>query len=125
MIRFTKKRKAIYNILENEDKTLSANDIYERLSDKTINLTTVYRSLEYFYLNGLVGRTNHNAIAYYYISKNDHYHYMICEKCHKRYEIDCKLKDIIKDISNEYNFEILSHDLSFYGICSNCQTNID
>ncbi len=125
MIKLTKKRKLIFNTLEKSDKPLNAHLIFELIKDDNLNLSTVYRALDYLYSKGLIHRTNLDNIAFYYIPKREHHHYMICENCHQKISIDCKLKSIIKEVSLKYNFKIISHDLNFYGLCQNCQKELE
>lgn len=119
-MKLTKKQEKIYNLLINNKTPLSAEELFESLKDGTMNLSTVYRSLEKFYKLGLVSRNYLDNTAYYYLNETIHHHFMICEKCQKKFMIDCHIDDVIRQIEKEEGFKVNHHDLNFYGICKNC-----
>lgn len=50
-----------------------------------------------------------------------HHHHLICKSCGKIIEVKEDLLDNIEDeIQNLYKFNILNHDVKFYGTCDNC-----
>jgi Fur family peroxide stress response transcriptional regulator len=47
--------------------------------------------------------------------------HVICIQCHKIIDPDLSsLRDMTKEVADETGFEILTHRLDFFGICSNC-----
>ncbi|WP_162163931.1 Fur family transcriptional regulator [Acholeplasma hippikon] len=121
MVKLTSKRQLIYDILKKNDSPLSAEDIYELIKDEKLNLSTVYRTLDYFYKEQMVSRNYLDNKAYFYLNHDDHHHFMICEVCQNRFEMDCHIDEMIAEIKKKYGFEVTHHDLNFYGICSNCK----
>ncbi|NLL69351.1 MAG: transcriptional repressor [Acholeplasmataceae bacterium] len=117
--RLTKSREMILNLLNNKQKPLNAEMIYELLDEK-IYLSTVYRNLELFLENNLVSRLFINNTAYYYINKTDHKHFMVCLGCHDMFEIPCSHFDEGL-LGDHQDFKISSHELTVYGYCSSCQ----
>lgn len=117
--RLTKSREMILNLLNNKQKPLNAEMIYELLDEK-IYLSTVYRNLELFLENNLVSRLFINTTAYYYINKTDHKHFMVCLGCHDMFEIPCSHFDEGL-LGDHQDFKISSHKLTVYGYCSSCQ----
>lgn len=125
MLNMTKKRKMILDLFKDSQELKSAEDIYDQLDKKTMNLSTVYRTLDLFYSHGLVSKSFINNKAFYYLTKSKHAHYMICIKCHTNFEIDCHLDHTIDHLEQDHHFKVLNHDLTFYGICEKCQkTNL-
>lgn len=120
-MKFTTKQKIIFDTLDKFNKPLSAENLFEMLDEGTMNLSTIYRTLEKFYHEGLVSRNYLDNTAYYYLTKDEHHHYMICEICKKKYEMDCHIDEVILKIQEEYGFKVSHHDLNFYGVCKNCQ----
>lgn len=118
-MRMTKQRKLIYDYLKNNKFPNSAEMIYNNL--KTVDLSTVYRTLDLFLQQKMIARSTINNISYYHINET-HHHYLICESCHKMVPIDCVIGDQIKSIANDNNFKITHHDLTVYGLCNNCMT---
>ena len=121
MTKLTKKRQQIYNILKKESKPLSAEEIYAKLKNDDMNLSTVYRALEKFYDDGLASRNHIEHTAYYFLNADEHHHFMICSRCGKKFEFDCHLEELIQEIDRNYHFKVVHHDLNLYGICQMCQ----
>jgi len=47
--------------------------------------------------------------------------HVICVRCKKIIDPDlASLRDMTKEVADETGFEILTHRLDFFGICSNC-----
>ena len=122
-MRMTKQRKMILDLLGKTEQPKSAEMILLELPNHTMNLSTVYRTLDTFFIQGLVSKSNMKNTAYYYINKKDHHHYMICLGCQKMYEIDCHLDHIADQVAKEHHFKITHHDMTVYGYCSQCQLN--
>jgi len=122
-MRMTKQRKMILDLLAKTEQPKSAEMILLDLPDHTMNLSTVYRTLDTFFIQGLVSKSNMKNTAYYYINKKNHHHYMICLGCQKMYEIDCHLDHIADQVASEHHFKITHHDMTVYGYCSACQLN--
>lgn len=120
-MRMTKQRKMILDLLAKTEQPKSAEMILLELPDHTMNLSTVYRALDTFFIQGLVSKSNMKNTAYYYINKKSHHHYMICLGCQKMYEIDCHLDHIADQVANEHHFKITHHDMTVYGYCEACQ----
>lgn len=124
-MRITPQRKEILSMLNNASQPLSAEMIYDKLPKDTLNLSTVYRSLDLFFAEGLISKSFMNHTTYYYSNHKDHHHYMICVHCQKMYEIDCHIHHIADDIANEHNFKITHHDMTVYGYCESCQKKLN
>ena len=120
-MRLTKNRKVILNLLEKQKRPLSAQLIYDLLPEKTMDLSTIYRGLEKLYEHNILAKSTLNQTAYYYLNKKDHFHYMLCLGCQKMIKLDCYLELFVAELEKTDNLKIVSHDLTFYGYCSNCQ----
>lgn len=123
-MRMTKQRKAILHLFEKSSKPQSAEMIMSRLIDHAMNLSTVYRTLEIFFDEGLISRSTIDQTSYYYYNKKDHHHYMICISCHKMIEVDCHLSHFSEEVAQKHGFEITHHDMTLYGYCSDCQKTL-
>lgn len=119
-MKMTKQRKEILEIFKNSNTLLSAELIYQKLNDKTINLSTVYRTIDIFMQENLIGRIHFNNLSYYYLNRHEHTHYMVCENCHRMFEIGC-FEHQLDHLVNKSNFEMKHHDLVIYGICEKCR----
>lgn len=115
----TKNRKLILDCFKKDNKPLNSEQIYLLLK-KEVDLSTIYRALDLFLENGLVKRSTLNKVSYYYLNNDEHKHYMICLVCHKMYEIECNVIDLLKNNINQDKFIVSSHDLTIYGYCKSC-----
>lgn len=124
-IKNTKHRCSVLEILEKYDHPISADEIYELLKQKdiNINLSTVYRVLELFYEKEIALRVMiFNDKKYSYeLNRQTHRHYLVCIKCSSRIEIGhCPLDDFEKKLTQETHYKIMGHKLDVYGCCPKC-----
>lgn len=121
--RNTKKRKIIVDMLKNNNKPLTAEEIYIGLKDEKINLSTVYRNLATLYESGIIEKNLSSDKKFYYsIKNNTHYHYLICNICKKMVKLEnCPVSEICKKISLDTGFDITSHLLEIKGVCLECK----
>lgn len=124
-MRMTQQRKMILNLLSQSPQPKSAEMILSELPENTMNLSTVYRSLDTFFDQGMISKSTMKNTAFYYINQKDHHHYMICMGCQKMYEIDCHLDHIADQIAKEHHFKITHHDMTVYGYCEDCQRQME
>lgn len=123
----TKHRQLILSLLQAQTCLQSAEDLYlEALkSDRSISLSTVYRTLETFAENDIVGTVQleqENKLLYE-LAHHSHMHHLICTECHKVIHIEeCPVKSLQQTIGSKYDFHIQHHNLEFYGVCNTCQT---
>jgi|SRR5690554_425512 len=121
MIRMTTKRKKVYSVFENSNKPINAENILDVLGDENINLSTIYRAIEYFINNDLLLSFHFNNKTYYILdNEGNHYHYFICTNCLFMKKINCNMNPIIKKLEDENNFLITNHEMNVYGLCNSC-----
>lgn len=122
-MRMTKKRKIVLDIIKQSNKPLSAELIINKLSPKVMDPSTVYRSLELLFNNNYLLKSTLGQTTYYHPNIKDHKHYMQCLNCEKLFEVDCHLYKLKEQIEKNTNFSIISHNLTFFGYCENCNKN--
>ena len=130
--KMTPQRKEILKIfVEHKDyHHMSAEDVYNilRKNDSDIGLATVYRALDLLSdLEILVRMDFGDGCARYELNTTDpkvhHHHHLICLKCKKVIEFEEDLLDELEaDIADKSGFQILNHEVKFFGYCSDCQT---
>lgn len=128
MLKKTKTRELVKNTLENANKPLSAYEIFDKLKDNNITLSSIYRTLEIFHANNIISKDiGNDKVCKYTIIKNEHKHYLECRKCHTSTALDfCPYHTANKKIKNETNFTVDEHNVIILGVCENCnkkQTN--
>ncbi|MCK4248193.1 MAG: transcriptional repressor [Candidatus Omnitrophica bacterium] len=132
--RVTIPREAILDVLSKTSEHLSAEDVYMAVHKvyPAVGLTTIYRTLELLTRMGFVfkfdfggGRSRYELAEG---PNTKHHHHLVCNKCNRIIDysdfIDKEvelLKHTEKGLSKKYNFKIDSHQISFMGVCNNCQ----
>lgn len=128
--KITPQRRAIVEILlKNNHTHLSSEEIYDlvRVDCPEIGLATVYRTMQLLDEIGAISKLNLDDGCIRYeicLDKEDshNHHHLICKKCGKIMEAKEDLLDNIEcEIQKLYNFEILDHDVKFYGLCEDCK----
>ena len=122
-MRLTHSRKLVLDIFQNDNALLCAEDINKKLSGEAIDLSTIYRTLEYFTNKDILGKSTIDKVTYYYLKEGDHHHYMICTDCLVRLPIECEIDKMLRKNIKQYKFEVTSHDLTIYGYCTDCAKN--
>ncbi|CUM91066.1 MULTISPECIES: Fur family transcriptional regulator [Turicibacter] len=131
--KLTKQRKQILKtIVTHSDEHFSAESLYDLVKhlDDTIGIATVYRTLELFEKLKIVRnvKIKNDGINYYdlmELGEETHlHHHLICTKCQKIIEMADELESYESFIKEKYGFDVIDHDLTFYGICKECQSSI-
>ena len=129
--KMTPQRKQILQIFVEHPEHLSAEDVYNilREQDSEIGLATVYRALDLLSELGILVKIDFgDGCARYELNTADpnvhHHHHLICVKCKKVIEFeDDLLDDLESTISKKSGFQILNHEVKFFGYCKDCQKN--
>lgn len=133
-LRFTKPRQVIGEVLTNDSRPLSAEEIYLKVHESypKIGLTTVYRNLEKLEQMGLVLKLHlgdgRNRYKLYQDPLNPEYHHhMICTSCKRIIDYEDfeneeirLLRKVQKVFAQKHNFEITGQFIQFYGVCKSC-----
>lgn len=122
-IKVTKPRVAIYELLEKEHTGIGADYIYSTLlkENLSINLSTVYRTLELFEEKNLIQKYDLGEKKYNFsLIRHGHHHIVECDSCHKVINLDCPMKQIEDLITKETGFHLTEHHLELKGICRDC-----
>jgi len=127
-IKNTKQRNIIFEILKQENKPLTAEQIFLNCKklDKTISFSTIYRVLNTFISKEIVVKLTivEDNISMFELNSTDHEHYLVCIKCNKAIDIGhCPLGAYEKSLEQTTDFEITGHKLEIYGYCSECKKN--
>lgn len=127
-IKWTRQRKAVYDILNSSEEPMSANQIYhllERNNDSAeYAISTVYRILAVFEEQGIILKSTflNEETSVYELDKGLHTHYAVCMKCHRRVLLEgCPfMKMHLPKMQDD--FQITGHKLELYGYCKECQS---
>lgn len=118
-IKVTKSRIQILSLISNNYE-IGIKDIMNKCNDN-MNQTTIYRILDTFLEKEIIEKkVNYSNEVYYSLKPLDHSHYINCVKCHKKEKIS---EEEIENFENSVckNYQLISHDIEFFGICKNCR----
>lgn len=125
-IKVTKQRKAVLEILAQENKAITAEEIYDFIEDKeAVNYSTVYRTLGVLSEKGALIKTGEpGGKTYYQLKIHHHAHDLECLGCHKHITIDaCPLDAFSRTLAKETGFMVTEHQLQIKGYCPECAKN--
>ncbi len=121
--RITKPRKAILDVLASRPVTV--HEIYELVQKKniSIDLVSIYRTLELFMQIKLVQQVEfgEGKKRYELLDDANHHHHLICNNCGKVEDITINETAFIKKLTITSQFKIDHHHLEFFGACAACQ----
>ncbi len=123
-LKSTKPRKEILHILEGATLPLTAEEIFSCLKDKSINLSTVYRTLNTFEEVHIVKKEiNHSKENIFSLNKEgEDSHILVCVKCHKSVKLDdCPYHEANEELEKKTGYHIHDHNTEIYGVCPDCQ----
>jgi Fe2+ or Zn2+ uptake regulation protein len=90
--------------------------IYPKLSQ-----ATVYRTMELLVQLRLVRPLYLNDPTQRFVSGLGGHHHLVCSGCGQIFEFDhCTVDKLATELSEKYDFQILSHLLEFHGLCQGC-----
>jgi Fe2+ or Zn2+ uptake regulation protein len=122
--RMTKIKKAIIDILSENNCLLSKQELVDKLKAKKIrpNRSTIYRELQFLTKNNIIIKNTIASVDYYEIPQ-DHHHHLVCLSCNSISEVKIgnHLEKQEKQIVKQKKFNIINHMLEFYGYCHKCQ----
>lgn len=130
-IKWTRQRKAVYEILHEAAQPLSAIQIYQNIINSnhagadagSYAISTIYRILAAFEEKNMVSKTSWmgDGTVVYELNRGDHTHYAVCLECRKRVQLQsCPFTHL--HLEQETNdFVVTGHKLELYGYCSDCK----
>lgn len=91
----------------------------------SVNLTTVYRSLDLLEELGLVTHTHlgHGAPTYHPADASDHLH-LVCRGCGGIQQVDnTVIEPVVGSLRRSNGFEVDVAHVAVHGLCASCATN--
>jgi len=92
----------------------------------SVNITTVYRTLELLEELGLITHTHlsHGATTYHPVEAKSHAH-LVCRRCGIVEGVDLTLVQPLADaVAAEHGFEIDIPHLALFGLCATCRAEV-
>lgn len=127
--RMTSQRQIILGVIARSHEHLTADDITARAQrlDRTINPSTVYRTLSLLKERGLImGRytdqDTHREV-FEPTPNTEHYHFT-CMRCGKVIEFESKhVSALCTQVQNEFGVDVQTACLCLTGLCEKCRGN--
>lgn len=120
--RVTAQKLSVLRALQNKPQTVQ--EMYTALiSHKSdIDKATVYRILTCFVELGVVRQIYlQDREVRYELTDSSHHHHLVCTDCGGIEDIEFNETNLLKEVSKQTRFTVVSHSLEFFGICSHCK----
>ena len=123
--RLTPQREMIINIITHSENHMSADNIFSQVQErtKTVNLATVYRTLDMLVSKGLACRTDLGEGKIVYSTRNHGLHmHLVCKTCHGVIDADhSPIASLGQQLTEQYDFQADLQHMSIFGVCTQCQ----
>ncbi|RMD84035.1 MAG: transcriptional repressor [Candidatus Dadabacteria bacterium] len=103
---------------------LSAEEIYRKVKEISpgIGFSTVYRTMKLLCEAGLVQERHFGDSEALYENVSSHHDHCICTSCGKIIEFeDDEIERLQEAVAERFDFELQSHRMELYGLCSTCR----
>jgi len=124
MSRLTTARTIIYETLKENQAHMTAYQVFDAVKPRlpSLNMSTVYRSLEYLTHQGLISVADVGASMPIYEAASNTHHHLVCEGCKSIHIMEHdQVKDFFEKVSQKYNFTIHTNHLILFGLCEKCR----
>jgi Fur family transcriptional regulator, peroxide stress response regulator len=125
-LKLTPQRIAVYKYLKATKEHPSAEVIYKALQPEysTMSLATVYKALKTLVEVGLIQELNVGEGNFRYDGNVCQHSHIQCLSCGKVDDIeDFCLTDLNQTIQAHTDYEVLTNQVYFYGLCGECKNN--
>jgi len=123
--RITPQREMIIETITRNPAHFTADEIYSAVQKKTqtMNVATVYRTLDVLVEEGLVSRSDFGQGHVVYATEDHGPHiHLICRQCGEVMDAEASLALPLKEkLKEQYQFDLSLHHLAAFGLCPKCQ----
>ena len=123
--RITPQREMIVQIIAHCGKHMTAEEVMENVREQTssINIATVYRTLDMLVENGLASRFDlgNGKTAYATGEHGPHIH-LVCKQCGSVTEVsEEQISPFLNKIEELHDFDCHPYHFSVHGVCKDCK----
>jgi Fur family peroxide stress response transcriptional regulator len=125
--RLTPQRLALIRLIAASDGHPSASQLYEQINVQfpTMSQATVYKTLSLLKELGEVLEIDLKDDSHYDGNKPYPHPHLICIRCRKIIDGEPDLaQNLIPEIERNSGYQIVRHQVSFYGFCPDCQKEV-
>ncbi|WP_043498317.1 Fur family transcriptional regulator [Georgenia sp. SUBG003] len=125
MLRMTRQRSAVSELLGRTDDFRSAQQLHEmlRAGGSPVGLATVYRTLQSLAEAGEVDvlRIDDGETLYRRCARQTHHHHLVCRECGRTVEIEgAMVERWAAKVAQDNGFVDVGHTAELFGTCSAC-----
>jgi Fur family ferric uptake transcriptional regulator/Fur family peroxide stress response transcriptional regulator len=123
MIRQTKQRQAILEVVERSPDHPTAAQVYERVRQVQpgIGYATVYRNLNALADEGTI-RGIHVGEVTQFDRRADRHDHAVCGQCGKLVDVDFPLMtELVEVVEAQSGFQVTDHHTELFGVCAECR----
>lgn len=123
-LKITPQRRVILELLANDDSHPTAEQVYQRVLSvmPEVSRTTVYNTLrELSELGELTPVHDLSEGGQRYDTNSETHHHLYCVRCHRLIDIDRDFEGLSLAPEERSGYQILSRQVTFYGVCPDCQ----
>jgi len=126
VVRQTRQRAEILDLLEDIDEFRSAQQLHEMLRARgsSVGLATVYRAVQSLSEHGDVDvlRTQDGESVYRRCQQRSHHHHLVCRTCGRTVEIEAGQAEAwAAQVGAAHGFDDVDHTIELVGTCSTCR----
>ena len=120
--RSTSPRRAVAQVIANQDKHFTAEDLRGQLP--LLGRATIFRSLKLLVETGVLCRVLlEDGDLHYQLSHRGHHHHLLCVECGSSQDLlGCDIEELLHQTSSSHGFELSGHWLEVYGRCRACSS---
>lgn len=121
--RITRQRRLILDVIWESGGHLEAEEIYRLAKQRAprLSLSTVYRTIKVLKEAEVLEELHLGEEHHHYEMKGGGHPHLICQNCGKVIEFEYPFdKRLMRDLSEEYAFEITGIHLDLMGYCADC-----
>jgi Fe2+ or Zn2+ uptake regulation protein len=123
-LRITPQRRAILELLANDNSHPTSEQVYQRLLSTMPELSraTVYNTLRELNDLGELKRVHSpREGGQRYDTNHELHHHLYCVHCHTLTDLDHDFEGLDLSPEERAGYQILSREVTFHGICPDCQ----
>lgn len=126
MLRVTRQRTAVQELLATVEGFRSAQELHELLRERgsTVGLATVYRTMQALAGAGAVDvrLTADGEALYRRCRQQSHHHHLVCRSCGATEEIQADLVERwARQVGDYHGFDDVEHTVELTGTCARCR----
>ncbi len=122
-VRFTPQRQAILEFLLETKAHPTAEEIFQHVRAKFpgVSLGTIYNTLNMLKEHGHILELSYGDMSSRFDGNAKNHYHLVCLKCGRVLDYERPLLALEEEVGRETGFQVMSHRLEFYGLCSDCQ----